>query len=65
MKYKKEIRIFMDSMGYDLERQRTHLVFRHYVGFTYTAPSSPSCPHAMNQVRRGVRRQLIDKGIRS
>ena len=42
-----------------------HLVFRHYIGFTYTAPSSPSCPHAMNQVRRGVRRQLIDKGIRS
>jgi len=34
MKYKKEVRIFMDSMGYDLERQRTHLVFRHYVGFT-------------------------------
>jgi len=26
MKYKKEVRIFMDSMGYDLERQRTHII---------------------------------------
>lgn len=65
MNYKKEVRIFMNSEGYELERQRTHLVFRHYKGFKYTAPSSPSCPHAFNQVKRGVRKQLILKGIRS
>jgi hypothetical protein len=55
----------MKSKGFELQRQKNHLVWRHHTGVKIHTASTPSCRHSLNQVKRDVRRKFIQMGIRS
>jgi len=65
MKHLKELTKYMESEGFELQRQKNHLVWRHHTGVKIHTASTPSCRHSLNQVKRDVRRKFIQIGIRS
>ena len=57
MTFQSELRKLMTDHGFVLVRDGHHLIWRNpKIGKTITTASTPSCPHAINNVRRSLRR---------
>ena len=52
----------MESYGFQLHRQSTHLVWKHVSGVKIFTSATPSCRHALNQIRRDIERKMVKNG---
>ena len=49
----------MESYGFQLDRSSTHLVWKHISGVSIVTSATPSCRHALNQIKRDIRRKMV------
>jgi hypothetical protein len=58
-KFKKELTVMMESNGFELQRSSTHLVWKHVSGVQIFTSATPSCRHALNQIKRQIRQKGV------
>ena len=49
----------MESNGFELQRHGTHLVWKHVSGVQIFTSATPSCRHALNQIKRQIRQKGV------
>jgi predicted RNA binding protein YcfA (HicA-like mRNA interferase family) len=57
--FKKELTNMMESNGFELQRHGTHLVWKHVSGVQIFTSATPSCRHALNQIKRQIRQKGV------
>ncbi len=58
MTYMNEVTKLMESEGFQLQRTKRHMVWRHYTGVMINTSKTPSGCNAINQIKREIRRKL-------
>ena len=59
MTFINEVTKLMESEGFQLQRTKRHMVWRHYTGVMINTSKTPSGCNAINQIKREIRRKLI------
>jgi hypothetical protein len=49
----------MESNGFELQRSASHLVWKHVSGVQIFTSATPSCRHALNQIKRQIRQKGV------
>jgi predicted RNA binding protein YcfA (HicA-like mRNA interferase family) len=57
--FKKELTVMMESNGFELQRSASHLVWKHVSGVQIFTSATPSCRHALNQIKRQIRQKGV------
>jgi predicted RNA binding protein YcfA (HicA-like mRNA interferase family) len=58
MTFINEVTKLMESEGFQLQRTKRHMVWRHYTGVMINTSKTPSGCNAINQIKREIRRKL-------
>jgi len=58
MTFINEVSKLMESEGFQLQRTKRHMVWRHYTGVMINTSKTPSGCNAINQIKREIRRKL-------
>lgn len=56
MKHQKIVRKKLKTLGFELARCKTHMVFKHRDGRIFVCSKTPSCPFVMKKIDADLRK---------